>query len=114
SEKSENDGARARTNFDPRLLGAEYDGAEGGPDDQLRDGADDDLGQRSGDPEPTRWERCIRRKAEPQRCQSPNSSHVASLASCSSPRGVEAGAGKTKPALRRVADLVSHRMTKMR
>jgi hypothetical protein len=54
SEKSENDGARARKNFDPRLLGAEYDGAEGGPDDQLRDGADDDLGQRSGDPEPNR------------------------------------------------------------
>jgi len=64
-QECQHDGAGAREDFDPSLVGAENSGADGRADDELRDGADDDLRQCGRHSEPDGQQRRDEREAEP-------------------------------------------------
>jgi hypothetical protein len=57
-EKGENNGARTGEKADPTCLAAQFGVHEKRPNHQLGHGADHNLTQGSGDPEPDRNQRC--------------------------------------------------------
>jgi len=57
-EKGENDGARTGEKADPACLTTQFRVNEEGANHQLGHGADDNLTEGSGDPEPDRNQRC--------------------------------------------------------
>lgn len=64
-EEREDDRARAGEELDPRLPRSERGPADGGADDELRDGAHDDLGQRRRDAKPDGEQGGDEREPEP-------------------------------------------------
>src|SRR5262245_19144474 len=74
-EKSEHNRAETREELDPGLIGAENRRADRGANDELRDRADNDLGQRRRNPEPDGKQAGDEGETDPQRRERPDAGH---------------------------------------